>query len=196
MTRRIATAGLFIPLLFSAVLAHAAEEKRGFYLDVGLGAGSARYGDEVDDALDLLEDNDFDRTTLGLDLVIGGAVLPNLYVVGSVSGFADRLDNDDENLQLNTYLFGVGVRYYPLPSKKHLQLGADVGLANMVLDTSFDEVGDYTSDNGTGLKLSVAWDFDSTLRGPAFMLGVQFMTASIEDVDFTGASLFARFLLK
>lgn len=197
MTRKIAAAGLSIPLFLSAAMANAADEKRGFYLDVGLGAANVSYGDdEVDDSLDQLDDMGFDRTTLSLDLAMGGAVLPNLYVVGSITGFADRLDNDDEDLQLNTYLLGVGVRYYPLPSQKHLQLGVDVGLAKMAIDTSVDEYDGYTSDSGTGLKLSVAWDFDSTLRGPAFLLGVQYMAASVEDADFKGASLFARFLLK
>ncbi len=194
MKSRIA-AGLFLSFLLSAALANAAEEKRGFYLDVGLGAATVKYGDELDDALDLLEDNDFDRTTLSLDLTAGGAVLPNLYVVGSISGFADRFDDGDEDLQLNTYLFGVGLRYYPLPSKKHLQLGLDAGLAKIVATSSFDD-DDITSDTGSGFKLSVAWDFDSTLKGPAFMLGMQFMTASVEDVDFSGGSLFARFVFK
>ena len=193
MKNNIAATGLFCAALLSSTLASAAE-KRGIYLDFGLGAAAVSYGNDVDDSLDLLEDNGFDRTTLSLDLSVGWAVRPNLFLVGSISGFADRLDDGDDDLQLNTYLTGVGVRYYPLSSMKHLQLGADVGIANMVLQSS--EVDDETSDAGAGLKLSVAWDFDSTLKGPALLLGLQFMTASIEHETVTGGSLFARFLLK
>lgn len=195
MKNKLAMTGLFAALILSVGQAGAAEDRRGFYLDVGLGAGNVKYGEQVDDALDLLEDNDFDRTTLSLDLTMGGAVLQNLYVVGSISGFADRFDDGDEDLQLNTYLFGVGVRYYPLASRKHLQLGLDAGLAKMVVQSSVDN-DDFTSDTGSGFKVSLAWDFDSTLRGPHFLLGVQYTNASIDDVDFSGGSLFARFIFK
>lgn len=193
MKRLQILAGSCCALLLAA--AHA-DEKRGFYIDAGLGFGGASYGHQVDDALDEAEDAGFDRIALSLDLAVGGAVLPNLYVVGSLSGFADRLWESDEYLQVNTYLIGAGVRYYPLPSHKHLLLGADVGLAKLNLQTSVDAYDDVSSDNGAGFKLLVAYDIDSTLRGPTLQVGAQFMSASIEDVNFKGFSVFAKFAFK
>lgn len=191
-------AGSCCALLLATAAAHA-DEKRGFYVDVGLGLGGASYGDDVDDLLDTLDDNGFDHITLSLDLAMGGAVRQNLYLVGSVSGFADRhydSDDSDEYLQLNTYLFGAGVRYYPLRSQQHLLLGADLGLARMTLQTSEDGFDDVTSDNGFGFRLLAAYDIDWTLRGPTLQVGAQFMSASIEDLDFKGFSLFAKFAFK
>ena len=182
--------------LFLATAAHAAE-KRGFYVDVGLGFGRAHYGGQLDDLLDAVDDNGYSRLTLALDLSMGGAVLPNLYVVGSVAAFGDRLTNSDDTgdyLQLNTYLFGPGVRYYPLPSHKHLMLGVDVGLTKVVLQSDDDSY--EASDSGSGLRLLVAYDIDRTLRGPTLQVGAQFMTASVEDVKFRGLSVFAKFAFK
>jgi hypothetical protein len=198
MKRLQILAGTCCALLLAVAPAHAAE-KRGFYVDVGLGLGGARYGEELDDSLDALEDNDFDNITVSLDLAMGGAVRQNLYLVGTMAAFGDRYaysEDSDTYLQLNTYLFGAGVRYYPLPSQKRLLLGADLGLAKMVMQTSEDAFDDVTSDSGFGFRMLVAYDIDWTLRGPTLQVGAQLMSASIEDVKFRGFSVFAKFAFK
>lgn len=199
MNRLQILAGSCCALLLGATAVHAADERRGFYIDVGLGLGGVSYGDDVDDTLDELKDFGYDHITLSVDLAAGGAVRPNLYLVGSVVGFADRYqdsDDSDQYLQLNTYVFGAGVRYYPLPSQKYLLLGADLGLAKMVLQSSEDAFDDVKSDNGFGFRLMVAYDIDWTLRGPTLQVGAQFMSASIEDEHARAFSLFAKFAFK
>jgi hypothetical protein len=200
MKRLQILAGTCCAVLLATTAVHA-DEKRGFYFDVGFGLGGTSYGDDVDKVLDDLDDeiDGIDHIVLSLDLAMGGAVRPNLYLVGSVSGFADRYynsDDMDEYLQLNTYLFGAGVRYYPLPSQKHLLLGADLGLARMRVRTSEAGYGEVTSDDGFGFKLLAAYDIDWTLRGPTLQVGAQLMSASIEDVNFRGFAVFAKFAFK
>jgi hypothetical protein len=187
--------GLFLSLVLGTSLAQG-EERRGFYLDAGIGIGSVSYGDELDDILDEADDNGLDRITAGLTISIGGAVLQNLYLVGTITGLGDRLYDGSDYLQLNTYLYGVGVRYYPLRSRKHLQIGADVGIGKVALQTSEPGYDDQYSDNGTAVKLSVAWDFDSTLRGPHVLVGAEVLSASIDHENVTGAALFVKFVLK
>ena len=125
---------LLLAVLCSSVFSQSYEGRRGFYLDTGIGFGRVSYNSEVDEMLTLLKDFGFvDRITLSVDLAMGWALLQNLYIVGSFTGFGDGFINSDfsDHFQINTYLYGIGVRYYPLPSMKHLQLGADVGFGLM-----------------------------------------------------------------
>jgi hypothetical protein len=193
MKRLQILAGTCCAVLLATTVVHA-DEKRGFYFDAGLGFGKASYDDTLDDLLDAFDDNGARRITLSLDLAAGGAVRQNLYVVGSITGFGDRLSEDDEYLQLNTYLFAVGLRHYPLASQKHLQLGIDVGLSKAALQSSFAD--DASSDSGTGLRLLAAYDIDSTLRGPTLQVGAQFLAARIEGTNYNALSLFAKFAFK
>lgn len=190
-----AMAGLFSMLMLAA-MATRADERRGIYVDVGLGAGKVGYGSDTNDVLDAVEDNGFNRATAALDLSVGWALRQNLYLVGSISGFGDRLYHSSDYLQINTYLTGVGIRFYPLASMKHLQFGADVGVAKVLLQSSDDYYDDTVSNNGSGFKLSVAYDFDSTLKGPALLVGVDLLSASVEHENITGVSLFAKFVFK
>ena len=178
------------------VFAHTSERARGFYIDVGLGFGGISYNDEIDDLLEWADDNGLDRITISLDLSIGWAVLQKLYVVGSVTGFGDRIYKSSDYMQLNTYLMGPGVRLYPLTSGKHLQIGADLGLGRMVLDSNISGVGTVTSEPGFGVKFSVGYDFDSTMTGAALLLGGELLLDFIENETVTGFSIFAKFVYK
>ncbi len=85
MKRLQILAGTCCALLLATAAAHA-DEKRGFYIDTGLGFGRVSYDDTLDDLLDAYDDNGARRITLSLDLTVGGAVRQDLYVVGSVTG--------------------------------------------------------------------------------------------------------------
>jgi len=167
---------------------------RGFYFDVGLGFGSVGYTPELDDMLKLVEGLGADRTTVYFDLGLGYAVMPNLYVLGSISGFGDRLQYDGEWLQLNTYLYGIGARYYPF--NRGLQLGVDVGLGKMLMQSSDPEFNNIGSESGLGSKFTVAYDFDSTFVGPALLVGASLLNDSIEGETVTGGTLFVKFVYK
>jgi hypothetical protein len=84
--------GLAICTVFvSTAFSQTNERSRGFYLDAGIGFGAVSYNDELDTILEQLEANGLDRMTISLDLSIGWAVLQKLYVVGSLTGFGDRM---------------------------------------------------------------------------------------------------------
>ncbi|HZK20168.1 MAG TPA: hypothetical protein VFC68_05515 [Treponemataceae bacterium] len=79
---------------------------RGVYFDLGFGGIS--YNQELDDALNLLGGLGVDRVTVYFDIGLGYAVTQNLYFLGSVSGFGDRLSSNTEWMQFNTFLYGLG----------------------------------------------------------------------------------------
>jgi hypothetical protein len=172
------------------------ERNRGFYIDAGLGFGGISYNKEIDDMLKTADDYGVDRMTISLDLSIGWAVLQNVYVVGSITGFGDRLYKSSDYMQINTYLFGPGVRFYPLTSGKHLQLGADLGLGKMVVVSNISGIEANSSDSGFAMKFSVAYDFDSTMTGPALLLGGEALLEFIEGEKVAGFSIFAKFVFK
>jgi hypothetical protein len=172
------------------------ERSRGFYLDAGIGFGGVRYGVEIDDMLKSLDGAGLDRVTVSLDFSAGWAVTPNLYVVGSITGFGDRLYLGSEYFQLSTYLLAPGVRFYPLSSMKKFQLGLDAGFARMVLATNIPSPTTATSEPGFGVKISAAHDFDTTMTGPALLLGGECLVDFIEHETIAGFSLFAKFVFK
>jgi hypothetical protein len=185
-----------LPVFVSTAFSQSNERVRGIYIDAGIGFGGISYNDEIDNLLEWADDNGLDRMTISLDLSIGWAVLQKLYVVGSLTGFGDRIYKSSDYMQLNTYLFGPGVRFYPLSSGKHLQLGADLGFGRMVLDSNISSVGTIASEGGFGVKISAAYDFDSTMTGPALLLGGEFLMDFIEGESITGFSIFAKFVYK
>jgi hypothetical protein len=180
-----------------SVFAQTGERERGFYIDVGLGFGGISYKNDINNELEQADDLGYDRMTISLDLSIGWAVLQKLYIVGSLTGFGDRIYKSADYMQYNTYLIGPGVRFYPLSSGKYLQLGADLGLGRMVLDSNIPgAAGTVTSDPGFGIKFSAAYDFDSTMTGPALLLGGELLLDFIENETVTGFSIFAKFVYK
>lgn len=183
-------------LMVLAVQAGFSEDSRGrgFYFDVGLGFAGVNYTPEVDDMLTILDGMGADRTTVYLDLGLGYAVMPNLYVLGSVTGFGDRIQYEGEWMQLNTYLYGIGARYYPF--NRGLQLGADVGLGKMLMQSSDPDFNNIASESGLGSKFTVAYDFDSSFVGPALLMGASLLNDSIEGETVTGGTLFVKFVYK
>jgi hypothetical protein len=190
-------AGSCCALLLAAVAN--ADEKRVFYFDAGAGIGVAHYGDSLGDAIHVLRNNGYKRFGLTLDATAGGAVRRGLYVVGSLSTFTDVLWNSPSYLLLSSYLLGPGLRYYPLASHQHLQLGADLGIAKLttqVFDTDSDEHDSNSTDIGTGFRLLVAYDLDWRPQGPTVQIGTQYTRASAEHLKFNNVSVYVRFAFK
>jgi hypothetical protein len=197
MKCKLLMAVVFLGIISLPVFSQTNERYRGFYMDMGLGFGGVGYGEEIDNLLEWADDNGVDRMTISLDFSIGGAVSQNLYVVGSIAGFADGLQKSSNYMQLTTMLLGLGVRFYPLSSMKHLQLGADVGLGEIGFSSNVAGVEvEVTSDPGFGIKLSAAYDFDSTMTGLALLLGGEVLLDFIEGETIAGYSIFAKFVIK
>jgi hypothetical protein len=66
----------------------------------------------------------------------------------------------------------------------------------MVLDSNVPNAGALVSEVGSGLKISIAYDFDSTMTGPALLLGGEYLIDFIEGEDIIGFSIFAKFVYK
>jgi hypothetical protein len=175
-------------------------QERKFYFDIGIGSGFINYGKELNAAISDAEDAGLERMLVFVDMALGIAVTDNLFIVESSTGFGDTLSVNEEifadYFRLSTYLFGLGVKFYPLPQATRLQIGADAGLAWQLVTSTIDDYTIGRSPFGFGGSLSVSYDFDSDLTGPAFLIGAKFMAVSIENEPVTGFALFAKFAFK
>jgi len=98
---------------------------------------------------------------------------------------------------MDTCLFGLGVRFYPLPSMKYLQLGTDLRFGKIALYPYNSEVKLFSTDP-FGIKFSVAYDFDSSMTGMALLLGGEVLLDYFieSNTAITGFSIFAKFVFK
>ena len=168
------------------------DERGPWYIDIGIGLGG------------IVNNNLFKgiNPAASLDASIGvpGLVksLPDLYFVGSFTLLQDFVPADFGNVKAKntstSFMIAPGIRYYPLPSMKYLQLGADVGYSMMWLRTITSAV--VKSDPGLGLKASAAFDFNSTLTGWSLMVGTEVMTFFIPSNTIIGLTCFARAVFK
>ncbi|MDR2797132.1 MAG: hypothetical protein LBB80_02210 [Treponema sp.] len=189
------TLSLLLFLVISSVVS-TQERKRGIYIDLGLGFGGVSYfgGDTKKIADDFKSTADI-HMTIDLSLfTIGWALTQNVYLVGTLAGVGDRyLDSQKNQSQISIAMYGIGTRYYPLPSKKHLQLGLDVGASYMgVLYNKKTS----NSDFGFSARTSIGWDFDSTMTGFAAILGGDLMLNAIEGDTSLSYALFFKLLFK
>jgi len=78
---------------------------------------------------------------------------------------------------------------------KHLQVGFDAGYSNLYvsLSNSSDTI---VGDGGFAMQFSLAADFDSTLTGPALLLGGKLYLGIIEGELIPAFGLFAKFVFK
>jgi hypothetical protein len=191
--------------IFAAVSSgvSAQERTRGIYIDLGLGFGGIHYfGGDTKTKADDFNRGDGTHITVDMDfLTIGGALRDNLYLVGTVAGVGDGYSHAKTNQNETTVstdaiaisMYGLGLRWYPLQSKKHLQLGYDLGISAMLAQT--DESEDM-SETGFSQRVSVGWDFDSTMTGFAAILGGGAMFNIIEGDFSVSYALFAKLAFK
>ena len=169
-----------ILFLASVCLVTAQERRRGFYIDSGIGFGGISYfGGDTKTIADGFKSTADTHMTIDLSmLTIGWALTQNVYLAGTMAGVGDGyVDSQYSPSQISIAMYGIGTRYYPLPSKKHLQLGLDLGTSRMVILYKNTL---YSTDFGFSGRLSVGYDFDSTLTGFTGILGGALMANIIE----------------
>jgi len=84
-------------------------------------------------------------------------------------------DSYGDYLQINSYLFGGGLRVYPFNTG--LVLGADAGVAKMVIDSNVGLYG--VSPAGWAAAGSVAYDFSKRPTGFGLIVGIRVVYTSI-----------------
>jgi hypothetical protein len=189
----------FLLFLVSASLVFAQEReerKRGFYIDIGLGFGGISYfGGNTKTIADGFNETANIHMTLDLSiLTIGWALTQNVYLVGTMAGVGDGyFDSQMKQSQLTVAMYGIGARYYPLPSKKHLQIGLDFGASRVgILDNTELSYSDF----GFTTRLSAAYDFDSTMTGFTGMPGGALMMNIIENDVSLSYTIFFKLAFK
>jgi hypothetical protein len=177
-------------VISSTAFSQANEKKRGLYIDVGIGM-------VINDLGRMSNDNVMDRIAMSIEANIGWAILQNFYIVGSLPGISDKLYKSSDYIQMDTCLFGLGIRFYPLPSMKHLQFGSDIRFGRILLYSNNYEIKTFSTDP-FGMKFSASYDFASTMTGPTLLLGGEILLDYFNENNetITGLSLFVKFLLK
>jgi hypothetical protein len=172
------------------------ERQRGFYIDIGMGFGGISYfGGGTKKIADGFSETANIHMTLDLSLLtIGWALTQNVYIVGTIAGVGDGyFDSQMNQNQLTVSMYGIGARYYPLPSKKHLQLGLDFGASQVSI---LDNNKYLYSDFGFSTRLSAAYDFDSSMTGFTGMPGGALMMNIIENDVSLSYAIFFKLVFK
>jgi hypothetical protein len=153
-----------LPILIFALVATSSlsaqyfEHPSSTYFQVGLGFYPyLTYGSAVDSTL---ASSGASRFQLDINVHMGWAITPSLYLVGGYDGVLDEIfTNGSYSNQISSSLFSLGFRLYPFVSG--LVFGADAGVSEF---NSF-------SAWGYGFGGILAWDF--TLFGLKLEIGAR-----------------------
>jgi hypothetical protein len=150
----------------------------GLYLDGGIGFGVAwtlMDGKDFVDEVTVKGTADEFALDLGAKIGLGPFDTIPIYIVGVFGGMGHRIDFNNGDYQLDAYLVGPGIIYYPMPS---MQIAASLGYSWISNETSFSDsdVGDYDSKGGFAGDVSIA--FDLGMGNHAFLGGLRFFGAT------------------
>lgn len=170
-----------------------AVRQRGFMFEIGLGPAVISYGAEADAYFAAAQAAGLSRVQVYLDITAGYAVTGKLYLVGGVQGGGDRFfDSTGAYVQLNSYLYHAGLRYYPFDTG--LVLGLDAGPAALMATSNVGVSG--ASNWGWGGGATVAYDFAKKRTGFALVLGLQADYLDINAGRISMAALYLNVLWK
>jgi hypothetical protein len=183
-----------IVLLFGLFGVGLSAQERGVMFQIGLGTAEIEWPQELKEIMDYAEDQpDIDRVKVHLNLGVGAGVGENLYLMGSLQGYGDRLeDSYGEYVQINAYLFGLGLRWYPFVTG--LVLGGDLGAARIVsMGSGFAS---EASEWGRGLGFTAGYDFGGRPNGVSLILGLRFDGMNVDGESVGTAALFLNLAFK
>ncbi len=174
----------FVLLVSAPVFAdnQSGSQHRGFFFEVQIGPALTSYDAATDAAFASAEAMGLSRLRLGLGATLGFAVSPTIYLTGGVEGYGDRFYDSTGYIQLNTYLWVVGLRFYPFSNG--LVLGARGGFATTSVVSDIGVSG-YSSTPGSGFGVLVAYDFGG-FTGMGFEIGARVDYCTINGSPFTG----------
>ncbi len=192
--RKLLIIVMLICVAGGGLFAQADVPERGVMFQIGLGTAQIEWPQELKELMDYAEAQpEIDRVKVHLNLGLGAAVNEKLYILGSLQGYGDRLeDSYGDYVQINAYLFGLGLRWYPFTTG--LLLGGDIGAARLVAMGS--GIDSETSDWGNGLGLTAGDDFGGRPTGVSLILGLRFDGMSVEGDSMGTAALFLNLAFK
>ncbi|GEM_PF-3272724 len=169
------------------------EKKRGFLFEIGGGMVGLSYGSDTDAYLAYIASYGLQRGSLMLNVNLGWYITGNAYFLLSATGIGDRLEDVyGYYMQLNTYLFAPGIKYYPFG--RGLSLGSCAGLSRIV---AVSNVGTSTvSSFGYGVKLFAAYDLLNKYTGFGLDIGIAANYMFIEGESVAATSLFLDLVWK
>ena len=192
--RNLVTIVLLFGFAGGGLFAQSDSAERGVMFQIGLGTAQIEWPQELKEMMDYVEAQPgIDRVKVHLNLGLGAAVSENLYLLGSLQGYGDRLeDSYGDYVQINAYLFGLGFRWYPFVTG--LVLGGDIGADRLVAMGSGVE--SSASEWGKGLGFTAGYDFGGRPSGVSLILGLRVDGMSVEDESVGTAALFLNLAFK
>lgn len=166
--------------------------KRGFMFEIGAGPTTISYGALADSYFAAAESAGLSRIQVYLNIDLGYAVTQKLYLVVGVDGVGDRFYDTANYVQLNSYLYHAGLRYYPF--ERGLVLGLEGGAATQVLQSDVGLGG--SSPWGWGAGATIAYDFARKPTGFTVELATKVDYLTIESSTVTAVALYLDLLWK
>lgn len=163
-------------LAMSAPLS-AQEDRRSVLFEIGAGLGFPGYPAEVEAVLSAVGGQPgVDRVKVGVEISLGIALSQNAFLMASMDGTGDRLTDYSDYMQVNLYLYSLGLRYYPRTTGFYLE--GDLGSSACVTQASFIE--SEASNLGFGWGAALGYDFNDSPRGFGLSLEARFNGLEIE----------------
>lgn len=160
--------------------------QRGVLFQIGAGPSFPSYPSEVAYLLAYLESEPgVDHIKVAVDIALGFPVMDTSYLMLRADGFGDRFSYLGEYLQLNSYLYSIGVRHYPSGTGIY----AEAGLGASAMVVMGTDIITETSEFGSGFGLALGYDFNRNPRGFGLTLEGKYNWLTVEDEDFGGLML-------
>jgi len=162
------------------------QKQRGFLFEAQFGLANISYDAATDAAFAQSQALGLSRVQVALGATLGYAVSSNLYLTVGVEGYGDRFYESSYYVQLNSYLWEAGIRYYPFTTG--LVLGLHAGAATNSVASNLGVSGSSTSP-GYGMGVILAYDFGG-FTGFGLELGAEADYCTVSGSPITGESLF------
>jgi hypothetical protein len=163
-----------------------ASESGSTLFQFGLGLSKVTYPDFIDSELSDMESAGADRVTVALNANLGFRIVEGAYLMLGVNGVGDRLEYQSFSLQLNHYLYGVGLRLYPGNSGVYLQ--GMYGKSALVLQVEDYGYSDSESTDGAGFGAALGIEMGKP-KGFGLALEASLLNLDIEEETFASGSV-------
>jgi hypothetical protein len=177
MNKPIAILFVLITALAAPAIVTSQEAGRGTLFQIGAGAGFPFYPEGIEAAFSNLDSMPgVDRTKVSLDLALGFAFSQQGYFMARIDGLGDRLSINDEYMQMNLYLYSLGLRYYPEVTGFYIEGDAGASAGVVMISTGVTSVSSF----GFGYGAGIGYDFTTKARGFGLCLEAKYDGLTID----------------